>query len=103
MNQAANILNVNADDKGSLGKRKGITTLNKMYPNINILPGDTTFLDSGLGNGDNVAIVYKGKIIMQWQTFLYTFDLDGTLPVHFNEWSCKCKGFFVVFQGLFIC
>lgn len=100
MNQAADILNVNADDKGTLGKRKGTVTLNKMYPSNDLFPGEITFLDSGLGNGDNVSTIYKSKIIMQWQTFLYSFNLDGSNPIQIYSGLTNSKAFFVVFQGL---
>jgi len=100
MNQASDILNVNADDKGTLNKRKGMVTLNKMYPSETLIPGETTYVDSGLGNGGNVSIVYKGKIIMQWSTFLYSLEFDGSNPIQIFSGLANVKAFFVVFQGI---
>jgi len=83
MNQASDILNVNADDRGTLSKRKG-----------------QAFLDNSLGAGGCTSIIYKGKIIKQWSTFLYSYNLDGSSPVQIFTGLAISKAFFIVFQGL---
>ena len=83
MNQASDVLNETADDRGTLSKRKG-----------------QALLDTSLGSGGCTSIIYKGKIIKQWSTFLYKYDLDGTNPVLLYSGMATSKAFFIVFQGL---
>jgi len=83
MNQASAILNLTADDRGTLSKRKG-----------------QTYLDTSLGAIGCTSIVYKNKIIKQWGTFLYSQNLDGTTPVQIYTGLAVAKSFFIVFQGL---
>lgn len=83
MNQASDILNVNADDRGTLSKRKG-----------------QAYLDTSLGAGGCTSIIYKNKIIKQWSTFLYSYNLDGSSPVQIYTGLAVAKAFFIVFQGL---
>jgi len=83
MTQASDILNVNADDRGTLSKRKG-----------------QALLDVSLGSGGCTSIIYKGKIIKQWSTFLYSYNLDGSSPTQIFSGLAIAKSFFIVFQGL---
>lgn len=83
MNQASAILNLTADDRGTLSKRKG-----------------QSLLDTSLGNGGCTSIIYKGKIIKQWSTFLYSENLDGSNPIQIYSGLTVSKAFFIVFQGL---
>jgi hypothetical protein len=100
MNQASNILNLNADDRGTLSKRKGQVILNEIYPSDDLFPSDSLYPSQGLGSGGCVAIVYKGKIIVQWSTFLYSFNLDGSNPTEIYSGLTNAKAFFVIFQGI---
>jgi hypothetical protein len=83
MNQASDILNENADDRGTLSSRPG-----------------QALLDTSLGAGGCTSIIYKGKIIKQWSTFLYSYNLDGSSPVQIFTGLAVAKSFFIVFQGL---
>ncbi|MDP4147477.1 MAG: hypothetical protein Q8936_23915, partial [Bacillota bacterium] len=82
--QSPYLLNVNADDRGTLKKRQG-----------------QTYLDTSLGSGGvNGITVYKNKIIKAWSTFLYSENLDGTSPVQIYSGLANSKAFFFIFNGL---
>lgn len=83
LNQAANILNLNADDRGTLSKCPGLAEF-----------------DTSLGSGGCTCIIYKGKIIKQWGTYLYSEGLDGSNPTQIYSGLASSKAFFIIFQGL---
>lgn len=83
MSQAANILNLNADDRGTLLKRKG-----------------QAYLDTTLGSGGCNAVVFNNKIIKKWSTFLYKENLDGSSPVQIYSGLASGPAFMFPFQGL---
>jgi hypothetical protein len=66
--------------------------------NISSYSFKLTFLS--LGTGGCTSITYKGKLIVQWSTFLYSYNLDGSGQTQIYSGLANSKAFFIVFQGL---
>ena len=96
ISQSPSLLNVNADSRGTLSKRGGIYGLvgGTLFPGDNVVPGDSLIPLTPIGDGACESIVYKGKIIVRCETFLYQFDLDGTGQTTIYSGVANSKAFF---------
>lgn len=83
-NQSPYILNLNADDRGTLKKRDGQANF-----------------DTSLGAGGiNGVALYKGKIIKAWGTGLYSENLDGSNCTQIYSGITSNKVFFFIKNGI---